>query len=58
MLPTKRDQPKEVRAAEFIPSGKRAVQLCQWQEENREAIAAYNQHADEQGAFSDGNRSF
>ena len=29
-----------------------------WREENREAIAAYNDYVDEHGAFSDGVRSF
>ncbi len=29
-------------------------QQVQWQAENREAIAAYNRHVEEQGVFSDG----
>ncbi|WCD81134.1 type II toxin-antitoxin system CcdA family antitoxin [Pseudomonas sp. TUM22785] len=29
-----------------------------WLEENREAIAAYNQHVEEHGVFSDGLRRF
>ena len=29
-----------------------------WREENRDAIAAYNEHIDKHGAFSDGVRSF
>jgi antitoxin CcdA len=40
--------------AEELASVKRA----QWREENREAIAAYNEHVDGHGAFSDGVRSF
>jgi antitoxin CcdA len=40
--------------AEELASVKRA----QWREENREAIAAYNEHVDGHGAFSDGIRSF
>jgi antitoxin CcdA len=34
------------------------VKRAQWREENREAIAAYNEHVDEHGTFSDGVRSF
>jgi antitoxin CcdA len=30
----------------------------QWREENRESIAAYNQHVDKHGVFSDDSRSF
>jgi antitoxin CcdA len=40
--------------AEEIASVKRA----RWREENREAIAAYNEHVDGNGVFSDGVRSF
>jgi antitoxin CcdA len=40
--------------AEELASVKRA----RWREENREAIAAYNEHVDGHGAFSDGVRSF
>jgi len=40
--------------AEELASVKRA----QWREENREAIAAYNEHVDGHGVFSDGVRSF
>ena len=40
--------------AEELASVKRA----QWLEENREAIAAYNEHVDGHGTFSDGVRSF
>jgi antitoxin CcdA len=29
-----------------------------WREENRKAIAVYNEHVDEHGTFSDGVRSF
>lgn len=29
-----------------------------WLEQNREAIDAYNQHVEEAGVFSDGQRSF
>jgi antitoxin CcdA len=35
-----------------------SVRRAQWREENREAIAAYNEHVDGHGAFSDGVRSF
>jgi antitoxin CcdA len=35
-----------------------SVRRARWLEENREAIAAYNEHVDENGAFSDGIRSF
>jgi len=34
------------------------VRRARWREENREAIAAYNQYVDENGTFSDGVRSF
>ena len=34
------------------------VQRARWREENRDAIAAYNDCVDEHGAFSDGVRSF
>jgi antitoxin CcdA len=40
--------------AEELASLKRA----RWREENRGAIAAYNEFVDEHGAFSDGVRSF
>jgi len=40
--------------AEELASLKRA----RWREENREAIAAYNEYVDGHGAFSDGVRSF
>jgi antitoxin CcdA len=29
-----------------------------WREENRDAIAAYNEHVERHGTFSDGVRSF
>lgn len=29
-----------------------------WREENRDAIAAYNEHVEKHGTFSDGERSF
>lgn len=35
-----------------------SVQRARWREENRDAIAAYNDYVDEHGAFSDGVRSF
>lgn len=35
-----------------------AVKRAKWREENREAIAAYNEYVDEHGTFSDGVRSF
>jgi len=35
-----------------------SVKRARWREENREAIAAYNEHVDERGTFSDGVRSF
>jgi antitoxin CcdA len=34
------------------------VKRRKWRENNRDAIAAYNEHIDEHGAFSDGVRSF
>jgi antitoxin CcdA len=34
------------------------AQQRQWREENREAIAGYNQHVEKHGVFSDGSRSF
>jgi antitoxin CcdA len=40
--------------AEELASLKRA----RWREENREAIATYNEFVDEHGTFSDGVRSF
>jgi antitoxin CcdA len=40
--------------AEELASRKRA----RWREENREAIAAYNEYLEGHGAFSDGVRSF
>jgi antitoxin CcdA len=36
----------------------REAQQHQWREENRESIAAYNQHVEKHGVFSDGSRSF
>lgn len=36
----------------------REAQERQWREENREAIAAYNQDVEKHGVFSDGSRSF
>jgi antitoxin CcdA len=36
----------------------RAAQGRQWREENREAIAAHNQHVEKHGVFSDGSRTF
>jgi antitoxin CcdA len=36
----------------------REAQQRQWREENRESIAAYNQHVAKHGVFSDGSRSF
>ena len=35
-----------------------SLKRAKWREENREAIAAYNEHVDEHGTFSDGVRSF
>lgn len=36
----------------------KAAKAHQWLEANRESIAAYNALVDEQGAFSDGTRTF
>lgn len=36
----------------------RAARDRQWREENRESIAAYNQHVEKPGVFSDDSRSF
>lgn len=36
----------------------RHAQQQQWREENRESIAAYNEHVEKHGVFSDGSRSF
>ena len=36
----------------------RQAQQQQWREENRESIAAYNQHVEKHGVFSEGSRSF
>jgi antitoxin CcdA len=36
----------------------REAQQRQWREENRESIAAYNQHVEKHGVFSDDSRSF
>lgn len=30
----------------------------QWRDENRESVAAYNQHVEKHGVFSDDSRSF
>ena len=35
-----------------------SVRSARWREENREAIAAYNEYIEEHGAFSDGVRAF
>ena len=35
-----------------------SVRSARWREENREAIAAYNEYVEEHGAFSDGARAF
>jgi antitoxin CcdA len=35
-----------------------SVRSARWREENREAIAAYNEYIEEHGAFSDGIRAF
>lgn len=35
-----------------------SVKRSRWREENREAIAAYNEYVDAHGAFSDGVRGF
>ena len=34
------------------------VRRARWREENREAIAAYNEYVEAHGTFSDGVRSF
>jgi antitoxin CcdA len=34
------------------------VKRARWREENRDAIAAYNDYVEEHGTFSDGVRSF
>ena len=34
------------------------VRRARWREENREAIAAYNEYVDAHGTFSDGVRTF
>lgn len=34
------------------------VQRNRWRQENREAIASYNEHIEKHGVFSDGVRSF
>jgi antitoxin CcdA len=36
----------------------REAQEQHWREENRESIAAYNQHVEKHGVFSDDSRSF
>ncbi|MDY6944981.1 MAG: type II toxin-antitoxin system CcdA family antitoxin [Pseudomonadota bacterium] len=36
----------------------RDAQGRQWREENRESVAAYNQHVERHGVFSDDSRSF
>lgn len=36
----------------------RERQRERWLAENRDAIAAYNEHVDQHGVFSDGQRSF
>jgi antitoxin CcdA len=35
-----------------------SLQRARWRQENRAAIAAYNRHIDEHGAFADAIRSF
>jgi len=35
-----------------------SVKRSRWREENRDALAAYNDYVDAHGAFSDGVRSF
>jgi antitoxin CcdA len=44
----------EQRLLEMLLEEKR----CQWREENREAIAAYNRRIEASGVFSDGLRDF
>ena len=36
----------------------RALRKARWQEENREAIEAYNRHVEQNGLWSDGFRRF
>ena len=36
----------------------RAIRKARWQEENKEAIDAYNRHVDKNGLWSDGYRRF
>ncbi len=36
----------------------KAAQQLKWREENRAAIAAYNEHVTKHGVFSDGRRDF
>jgi antitoxin CcdA len=36
----------------------RDAQQRHWREQNRESIAAYNQHVEKHGVFSDDSRSF
>lgn len=36
----------------------RELQRRKWREENREAIAAYNEHVAKHGTYSDGTRRF
>lgn len=36
----------------------RQTEQRKWREENRESIAAYNDHVEKHGVFSDGSRSF
>lgn len=36
----------------------REAQQRQWREENRQSIAAYNEHVEKHGVFSDGSRTF
>jgi len=36
----------------------KVAQQRKWREENRESIAAYNEHIAKHGVFSDGSRSF
>ena len=41
-----------------LMEGLASVRSTRWREENREAIAAYNEYVEEPGAFSDGIRAF
>jgi antitoxin CcdA len=41
-----------------LHTAERAVLAKQWQEENREAIEAYNELIERSGVFSDGLRTF